>query len=216
MKNVCNVIKSVVTVQMIGNGQYNVTKNESDEMQHMQQLPRVTAFGLDAHAMSLIPLILQYVRAHSFNLVWTKTGNDLRKKKNHKLKITEILTEVWKQSYNTWIELCEKLKAGDLLFTEFEEYFDNKDVANGENLKKELCNFSRRDDTSWIQERFNQFQNHKLIFSCLEGARAIMAIVEKYHLNGDFSHILEIINIVSSTMVIVNGFEMYMHILSLK
>lgn len=118
--------------------------------------------------------------------------------KGRKLKVNEILTEVWSETRQQWVSLCEKLRNGDISFCDFEEYFYSDECNNSEKLAKELVGFTGDStDCGWIQSRFNQFHNFKTVFTCLKGANAIMNIVGKYGLKGDFSHISQIIKIVS-------------------
>lgn len=94
--------------------------------------------------------------------------------------------------------MCEKLRNGDISFGDFEEYFYSEECNNSDKLEKELVGFTGDStDCGWIQSRFDQFHNFKTVYTCLKGANAIMNIVGKYGLKGDFSHISQIIKIVS-------------------
>lgn len=169
--------------------------NNFEDIQQYQ--PFVTVLRFEAFDMDVIPQILLYTKIYSFSQIWKKTGREVKKNKGKKLRINEIILEVWKPSYTFWNSICYKLKTGDLLFTEFEDYFYQEETEIAEILRKEIAYSSTRGDTQWIQIRLDQFQNHKMIFDCLKGAKAIMAIVHTYDLKGDFSHVNEIINMVS-------------------
>jgi hypothetical protein len=90
--------------------------------------------------------------------------------------------------------LCEKLKTGNLLFSEFEKFFKTADF---DILREELIRLSRGGDTSWIDKRLDQLQKYRNLRSCSFGANAIMEVVKEYDLQGDFSQIIEIIELVS-------------------
>lgn len=161
--------------------------------------PVIVAFNLSEEELNAIPLILQHTKAYSFNQIWTKNGKNTKLAKKHKLKVNEILTEVWPETRDQWTSLCEKLRNGDLCFGDFEEYFYSVECNNSDKLAEELVCFTKEStDTGWIQSRFDQYHNFKEVYTCLKGANAIMNIVGKYGLKGDFSHISQIIKMVRS------------------
>ncbi|XP_071135692.1 E3 ubiquitin-protein ligase rnf213-alpha-like isoform X2 [Mytilus edulis] len=179
--------------------------NNFEDIQQYQ--PFVTVLRFEAFDMDVIPQILLYTKIYSFSQIWKKTGREVKKNKGKKLRINEIILEVWKPSYTFWNSICYKLKTGDLLFTEFEDYFYQEETEIAEILRKEIAYSSTRGDTQWIQIRLDQFQNHKMIFDCLKGAKAIMAIVHIYDLKGDFSHVNEIINMTDGEDAAMKTFD---------
>ena len=156
--------------------------------------PVVLAFGLGQEVLDILPKILECSNGVLFMKLWEKRGNEMAKQKGRNLVMEEILTELWEPTYTFWCALCEKLKTGNLLFSEFEKFFKTADF---DILREELIRLSRGGDTSWIDKRLDQLQKYRNLRSCSFGANAIMEVVKEYDLQGDFSQIIEIIELVS-------------------
>ncbi|XP_052087598.1 E3 ubiquitin-protein ligase rnf213-alpha-like isoform X5 [Mytilus californianus] len=170
--------------------------------------PIIIAFNLSEEELNAIPLVLQHTKAYAFKQIWIKNGRNTKVSKGRKLKVNEILTEVWPETREQWTSLCEKLRNGDLCFVDFEEYFYSEECNNSDKLAKELVSFTRDStDCGWIKSRFDQFHNFQTVYTCLKGANAIMNIVGKYGLEGDFSHITQIIKITKGDDVEMKKFD---------
>ena len=156
--------------------------------------PVILAFGLKQEVLDILPKILECSNGELFMKLWEKRGNEMAKQKGRNLVMEEIFTELWEPTYRFWCVLCEKLKTGNLLFSEFEKFFKTADI---DILREELIRLSRGGDTSWINKRLDQLQKYRNLRSCSFGANAIMEVVKEYDLQGDFSQIIEIIELVS-------------------
>jgi len=156
--------------------------------------PVILAFELEQEVLDILPKILECSKGVLFMKLWEKRGNEMVKQKGRNLVMEEILTELWEPTYRFWCVLCEKLKTGNLLFSEFEKFFKTADI---DILREELIRLSRGGDTSWIDKRLDQLQKYRNLRSCSFGANAIMEVVKEYDLQGDFSQIIEIIELVS-------------------
>ena len=156
--------------------------------------PVILAFGLEQEVLDILPKILECSNGVLFMKLWEKRGNEMAKQKGRNLVMEEIFTELWEPTYRFWCVLCEKLKTGNLLFSEFEKFFKTADI---DILREELIRLSRGGDTSWINKRLDQLQKYRNLRSCSFGANAIMEVVKEYDLQGDFSQIIEIIELVS-------------------
>ena len=156
--------------------------------------PVILAFGLEPEVLDILPKILECSNGVLFMKLWEKRGNEMAKQKGRNLVMEEILTELWEPTYTFWCALCEKLKTGNLLFSEFEKFFKTADI---DILREELIRLSRGGNTSWINKRLDQLQKYRNLRSCSFSANAIMEVVKEYDLQGDFSQIIEIIELVS-------------------
>ncbi|VDI23600.1 Hypothetical predicted protein, partial [Mytilus galloprovincialis] len=198
------LIKDVCRVQF---PKFNAT--ETAGTQNVQSSkPVIVGFNLSEEDLNAIPLVLQHTKAYSFKQIWIKNGRNTKLLKGRKLKVNEILTEVWPETRQQWVSLCEKLRNGDISFGDFEEYFYSEECNSSDKLEKELVGFTGDStDCGWIQSRFDQFHNFKTVYTCLKGANAIMNIVGKYGLKGDFSHISQIIKITKGDDVEMKKFD---------
>jgi hypothetical protein len=156
--------------------------------------PVILAFGLEPEVLDILPKILECSNGVLFMKLWEKRGNEMAKQKGRNLVMEEILTELWEPTYTFWCALWEKLKTGNLLFSEFEKFFKTADI---DILREELIRLSRGGNTSWINKRLDQLQKYINLRSCSFSANAIMEVVKEYDLQGDFSQIIEIIELVS-------------------
>jgi len=63
-------------------------------------------------------------------------------------------------------------------------------------LHLEFNLMSRGEDREWIDERLAQIHQYRELQGCVEGARAILNVVDYYELKGDFHPIKLITNVV--------------------
>lgn len=199
LKHVCNVQIPAIHDSTDDTSGTSVKKTVFEDIQSVESYkPFIIAFKLSQQEIDSITLFVKHTKAYSFNQIMTSRGKIEKASKGRKLNITEILNEVWPRSREFWFSLCHDLQSGDLPFSDFEEYFYNEESNRAEQLANELVNFMKEnEDIDWITSRLDQFHNFKMVYNCLEGATVIMNIVVKYGMTGDFSHISQIIGIVS-------------------
>ena len=105
----------------------------------------------------------------------------------------EVMDDVFEAAEASWLELGEKVKSGDILFKEFNRHFKRMDRNV---VERELSMLSPTQDTTWIPERLEQFEQFQILEQCVTGAKIIMEVVEGYQLKGDFGRIAMIENLV--------------------
>lgn len=157
--------------------------------------PVVKVFELCNEELEILPKIIELCKGLLFLKIWEKKGIELQKQLGRNVQMNEIFEKVWQPALEQWKTLSKKLKTGEMFFTEFEKWFRTKDSST---LKKEFRLLDNEGDTSWIEERLYQIQQHGTIRSCVHGAKAIMEVVNAFDLKGDFSQIQEIIKLVST------------------
>ncbi|XP_052062678.1 E3 ubiquitin-protein ligase rnf213-alpha-like isoform X2 [Mytilus californianus] len=159
--------------------------------------PVVIVFELSSEELEIVPKILKCCKGYLFLRIWEKKGIELEKKTGKLLPVNEIFGKIWQPSFELWTNLCNQLKTGDMLFSDFEKWF--KEIAGNTNsLRKEFLNiesFENVENTNWIKERLFQIEKHRDLKSCLYGATAIMEVVTVYELKGNFTQIQDIIGL---------------------
>ena len=105
------------------------------------------------------------------------------------MTIQEVLQEVWVSTADKWRSICQKLKIGALLFTEFDDYFGKTEK---DNLRSELNLLGKDDNNKWVDERLDQIQKYRNLKECMFGAEAILEVVETFELKGNFKQIRDI------------------------
>jgi hypothetical protein len=80
--------------------------------------------------MDMLPEINECSKGLLFTKLWEERGITLKRQKNRKLTIQEVLQEVWVSTADKWRSICQKLKIGALLFTEFDDYFGKTETGN--------------------------------------------------------------------------------------
>jgi hypothetical protein len=108
--------------------------------------------------------------------------------------IQEVLQEVWVSTADKWRSICQKLKIGALLFTEFDDYFGKTEK---DNLRLELNLLEKDDNNKWVDERLDQIQKYRNLKECMFGAEAILEVVETFELKVNFKQIRYIHELVS-------------------
>ncbi|XP_071137099.1 E3 ubiquitin-protein ligase rnf213-alpha-like [Mytilus edulis] len=151
--------------------------------------PFVKVFELSQDQLDILPDIVECSRGLLFTKLWEDQGIELKKELNRKLTIHEVLTEVWEPTVNQWKTICQRLKRGDLFFSEFERFFRNTEIGN---LRDELTLLERGGNTRWVDERLDQVEKYRNLKSCEFGAEAILEVVKAFDLQGDFNQIITI------------------------
>ena len=126
--------------------------------------------------------------------MWGRKGRKAHQSKGSPLTISEVITNVMHPVHQQWKELGIKLRQGNILFSEFNRYFQRKDNTY---IKDELSIMSPDNDTVWVFERVEQFRQHTTLRRCLNGAKVILEVVKRYELQGNFDKIKRIVDLVS-------------------
>lgn len=160
--------------------------------------PTVTAFGFDKTQMAVLRNITELTKGSSFFQLLSNEGKNMESSKGRKIHLEEFFTDVWGPTKTLWHKLYQKLREGELLFSEFERYYLTEDMVK---LHEELTGVSQSyTDTSWINVRFRQFKEYKHICECSRGAHVILKLVEAYKLSGSFTRIKAINYLVSKVL----------------
>lgn len=151
--------------------------------------PFVKIFELGQDQLDVLPDIVKCSIGLLFTKLWEERGIELKKKLGRKLNIGEVLSDVWEPTANHWKTICQQLKRGDLLFSEFERFFKKTEI---DNLRCELMLLDQEGNTKWVEERLDQIEKYRNLKSCEFGAEAILEVVKAFDLKGDFRQIMEI------------------------
>lgn len=126
--------------------------------------------------------------------IWEKTGTDIEEQNGEQIDVEEVFDKVWKPTFELWTNLTKKLREGNMLFSEFEEWFE----ANSEMvLRQEFSVLARDGKTEWINKRMFEIKKYGDLKNCVSGAETIMKVVKAFKLEGNFSQIQDIITLVS-------------------
>lgn len=184
------------------------TVQHEDLENFKQYKPFITIFELSQEEIDMLPDINECSKGLLFTKLWEERGITLKKQKNRKLTIQEVLKEVWLSTAHKWHSICEKLKIGTLLFREFDDYFGKTETGN---LRSELNLLEKDDKDKWVDERLDQIQKYRNLKECMFGAQAILEVVETFELKGNFKQIGDIHRLVS--ILIIKIYYNYFYLL---
>jgi hypothetical protein len=125
--------------------------------------------------------------------MWRKEGLEIKANLKRLLTVDEIFESVWQKVYHSWTKLQNKLESGEITFKEFETHFSRMDVHT---IQKELGFFCKFSPNSWVKDRCSQIEQYRRLRHCLMGADVILAFKKEFQLNGDFSAIERIVQMV--------------------
>ncbi|XP_021363650.1 E3 ubiquitin-protein ligase rnf213-alpha-like, partial [Mizuhopecten yessoensis] len=174
-----------------------------DDMMHPNEYqPVVTAFELSPEELDLIPQMKHCFNSTVFTTKWDSTGQKVARQREEMLSIAETFEHVWQPSIVWWTSVKTKLKEGSMTFQEFSKLFGNMDSPT---LERE---FSLMDENGpWIKERTDEIQLYRNLAKCVEGAKIILQVVDKYDLKGDFTPIKLITSVMSGTDIAMNTLD---------
>lgn len=154
----------------------------------------VVAFNINKDYIRCMQDISKNSTSVLFLNIWDAIGTYHYQNNGHPLSIDEVITSVWNETKERMQRLKNSLSSGDICFGEFEELcgtFNDK-----EKLRQELkC--LEDGPTPWVDTRINQIQMYKEAKSCIDVALAILDIVSEFKIEGDFTAISAILEMVS-------------------
>lgn len=153
--------------------------------------PTVSVFEFSDEELEILPLINDHCQSLLFMKLWEKRGTELSGQKV--LSVKEVLDEVWLPTSEQWNDLCRRLESGNMMFSEFERFFKNTNI---DNLKREFQLIAKEGNGEWIQERLVQVEKFRNLIACRFGAEAILEVVNEFELEGDFSQIEDVLELV--------------------
>ena len=172
---------------------------QNEDLENFKQYkPFITIFELSQEEIDMLPEINECSKGLLFTKLWEERGITLKRQKNRKLTIQEVLQEVWVSTADKWRSICQKLKIGALLFTEFDDYFGKTETGN---LRSELNLLGKDDNNKWVDERLDQIQKYRNLKECMFGAEVILEVVETFELKGNFKQIRDIHRLVSILII---------------
>ncbi|KAK3096790.1 hypothetical protein FSP39_003301 [Pinctada imbricata] len=166
------------------------TPGALDKIQNLNDYePTITYFRIGEEILSELPLFLRCFKGMVFMGIWGKTGERAVRNRDEPLSVEEMMEGVWQPAHEEWTNLGEKIRTGNITFREFYKHF--KDYENSI-IKRELRPFIVGDQNivRWIDERLEQVDYQRVLEKCVDGARIILDVVETYDLQGDFSQIV--------------------------
>ena len=169
--------------------------------------PTVTVFELCVEELEILPKILELCKGVFFMKIWEKKGIEAEKQNGKQIQVTEIFEKVWKPAFEQWTNLSEKLRMGNMLFSEFEKWFKTSS-RDETGLRAEFLLLDNEGNTKWVDERLDQIKKYSDLKSCAYGAQAIMTVVNTFELKGDFSQIQEIVKLVSCKFTLALFFSL--------
>lgn len=112
------------------------------------------------------------------------------------LDFTEVCERIWKPCLTDFLDLGERIAVGEICFKEVDQALKwCGDQGEGDRLKKEFtlmatmlksnCSL----DENWPELRLNQIQEYRRLHHAAESAEVILKIKDRLGLQGDFSHI---------------------------
>lgn len=157
--------------------------------------PIVIAFKiLSSENLSLLPCIVKRCKIPLFAKIWKKQGKENSEKLSRKLTIDEVFENIWYGAEHDWFDLCQKLRSGDLTFTEFNKWFKTRDPGE---LRKELLLVDNGVKAKWVDERIYQVKNFDILRNCIYGAKVIIRVVNEFELKQEnFIQIFDISKVV--------------------
>ena len=162
--------------------------------------PTVTVFELCPKELEILPRILTCSKSSFFVKIWKKIGTDLEKQNDGKqIDVKEVFDKVWRPANELWTNLTKKLREGNMLFSEFEEWFEPKSQME---LQQEFSLLASDGKTEWIDKRIFEITEYGTLKNCVSGAETIMKVVKAFELKGDFSQIQDIIKLVSGKVYV--------------
>lgn len=159
--------------------------------QSQEYRPTVLVFEFSDEELEILPLINDHCQGLLFMKLWEKRGRELSGQKV--LSVKEVLDEVWTPTSDQWNDLCRKLETGNMLFSEFEQFFK---TTNIDNLRQEFQLIAREGNGEWIEDRLVQVEKFRNLRACRFGAEAILEVVTEFELEGDFSQIEDVLELV--------------------
>ena len=156
--------------------------------------PTVTVFELCPEEFEMLPKILACSKSSFFMRIWEKKGTDLENQNGELIDVKDVFDKVWKPTFELWTNLTKKLREGNMLFSEFEEWFEAKSEMK---LRQEFSVLASDGKTEWINKRIFEIKKYGDLKNCLSGAETIMKVAKAFELEGDFSQIQDIITLVS-------------------
>ena len=158
--------------------------------------PKVIALEVDRYILDNLPEMIRCTKGNIFIIIWDKFATEFHKTIVRPLEIDELIEHVWKPTFKEWWHLHNRLKTGEILFSEFERIcgrFDEKTLKT-EFLRLEGVESDNK--IPWIQERIDQMNKYRNLQNYLDGASVIMEVVEEFELEGDFKAIKQILKLV--------------------
>ena len=136
-----------------------------------------------------------------FQQLWSKAGKSVRQKlgkdRNLVLNLDQVTTDVWKKALDKVQDIYKRLESGDMPLREVKKLF-NDIGSDPELLKREMRILSGGENTSWIDERFEQMRRYSRLEEFHRGAVAVLRARSTLGLTGNFDTLSNIIDVVSA------------------
>ena len=143
-----------------------------------------------------------------FQQFWTKAGKLVRQKlgkdRDFALNLDQVTSDVWKTACDRVQAIYERLESGDMPLREVKKLY--YDIGSDPNLlKREMRILSGGENTSWIDERFEQMRRYFRLEEFRRGAIAVLRVRETLCLTGNFDTLSNIIDVVSAISFLDNN-----------
>lgn len=132
------------------------------------------------------------------------------------LDFTEVCERIWRPCLADFLDLGERIAVGETCFKEVDQALNwCGDQGEGDRLKKEftlmatmLKSHSSLDE-NWPEHRLSQIQEYRRLCHAAESAEVILKIKDRLGLQGDFSHIHCLTQVVRDLYCDRINFSMY-------
>uniref|UniRef100_A0A8C1VS82 RING-type E3 ubiquitin transferase n=1 Tax=Cyprinus carpio TaxID=7962 RepID=A0A8C1VS82_CYPCA len=122
------------------------------------------------------------------------------------LDLTDVHDRIWKPCLTDFLSLGLRIAVGETCFKEVDQALKwCGDRGEGDCLKKELTLMAtmlkshQALDENWLEYRLNQIQEYRHLYHAAESAEVILKIKDKLELQGDFSHIHSLIQVIDDS-----------------
>ncbi len=119
------------------------------------------------------------------------------------LDLIDVHDRIWKPCLTYFLNLGLRIAVGATSFKEVDQALKwCGDRGEGDRLKKELTLMAtllkshQFLNVNWPENRLNQIQEYKRLYHASESAEVILKVQDKFDLQGDFSHIHSLIQVV--------------------
>uniref|UniRef100_A0A8C1NX99 RING-type E3 ubiquitin transferase n=1 Tax=Cyprinus carpio TaxID=7962 RepID=A0A8C1NX99_CYPCA len=125
------------------------------------------------------------------------------------LDLTEVHDRIWKPCLTDFLKLGLRIAVGETCFKEVDQALKwCGDRGEGDRLKKELILLAsmlkshQSLEEKWPEHRLSQIQEYRSLYHAAESAEVILKIKNRLGLQGDFSHIHSLIQVVRDKPVL--------------
>lgn len=116
------------------------------------------------------------------------------------LDLTEIYDNIWTPCLTKFLNLGNQIAVGQACFKEVDQALQGcGDTGEGDRLKKEfmlMATMLKGHNENWPEQRLKQIRDYRCLYDAAESAEVILKLKDRLGLQGDFSHIHSLTQVV--------------------